>query len=78
MSSPNQEPQASSKSPNQDSKHMDVLCTLKFNLESKKMYEASIKVQDPNPNDNQDSQSQSKPLMSSWAQDQYLKDMDVL
>ena len=45
-----QEPSASSKVPNEDSKDMDILCTFKINIESQHLDHGCIKDQCPNPN----------------------------
>ena len=37
MSNPSQEPSASSKAPNEDLRDMDVLCTVKIKIKSKKL-----------------------------------------
>merc|ERR1711954_361522 len=42
---PSQEPPASSKAPNEDSKDMDVLCTFKIKIESKNLDHGCIKDQ---------------------------------
>ena len=47
---PSQEPQASSKAPNEDLKHMDVLCTLKIKIESQNSEYVCTKDQWPYPN----------------------------
>ena len=78
MPNPSQEPPASSKAPNQDLKDMDILCTSKIKLESnnskmgvsKTSDNIKIKIKIPNP-------SQEPPAYSK-AQNQDLKDMDVL
>jgi len=41
--SPSQEPQASSKAPNEDLKDMDVLCTFKIKIESQNSDHGYIK-----------------------------------
>ena len=58
MPNSSQEPPASSKAPNQDLEDMDVLCTLKIQIESKNLEHECIKDQWPNPNQNQDAQPQ--------------------
>ena len=45
MPNPSQEPPASSKAPNEDSKDMDVLCTFKIKIESQISVYGSIKDQ---------------------------------
>ena len=47
---PSLEPPASSKSPNQDLKDMDVFCTFKLKIESQKLDHACIKDEWPYPN----------------------------
>ena len=59
MPNPSQEPQASSKAPNEDLKDMDGLCTSKINIESKNLNQGYIKDQWPNPNQYQDAKTQS-------------------
>ena len=57
---PSQEPPASSKSPNEDLKDMDVLCTLKINKESQNLEHGFIKGMRPYTNQDQDSKPQSR------------------
>ena len=45
MSIPSQEPPASSKAPNQDLKDMDVLCSIKIEIESLNLEDECIKDQ---------------------------------
>ena len=53
MKTPNQEPSASSKTPNQDLQDMDVLCTLKIKIESWNLDHRCIKDQWRYPNQDQ-------------------------
>ena len=46
MTYPSQEPPASSKAPNQDSKDKDVLCTFKIKIESQNLKYGSKKKSD--------------------------------
>ena len=59
MLNPSQEPQASSKAPNEDLKDMDVLCTFKIKRESQNLDHQYIKDHKPYPNHNQDAKPQS-------------------
>ena len=59
MLKPSQEPPTSSKATNQDLKDMDVFCTLKIKIESKKLEHGYIKDQLPYPNQDQDDKPQS-------------------
>ena len=59
MLNPSQEPPASSKTPNQDLKDMDVLCTFKIKIESQNSDHGCIKDQWPYPNQDQDAKPQS-------------------
>ena len=79
MPNPSQEPPASSKAPNEDSKATNVLYTFKFKLESQNLENENekktsdlipIKIKMPNPSQ--------EPPMSSKALNEDLKDMDVL
>merc|ERR1711954_441966 len=79
MPNSSQEPQTSSKAPNEDFEDMDVLCTLKIKRErakiqimgkSKTSDHIQIKIKMPNPNQ--------EPPASSQAQNDDLQDMDVL
>ena len=56
---PSQEPPASSKSPNQDLKDMDLLCTFKTKIGSQTLGYGCIKDQWPYPNQDQDDKPQS-------------------
>ena len=58
MPNPSQDPQASSKAPNEDLKDMDVLCTFKIQVESQSMDHGCIEVQWPYPIQDQDTKSQ--------------------
>ena len=51
---PSQEPPASSKAPNEDLKHMYVLCTSKIKKEKQTLYHGCIKDQWPYPIQDQD------------------------
>ena len=78
ITNPSQEPQASSKAPNPDLKDMDVVCTLKINIESQNLDRGfsqtsghiQIKIKKPNPSQ--------EPQASSKAPNDDLNDMDVL
>ena len=61
---------ASSKTPIEDLKDMDVLCPFKTNIESQNLDQGYIKY----PNEDQDGE----PPASSKAPDEDLKDIDVL
>ena len=54
MPNPNQEPPLSSKTPNEDLKDMDVLCTTKIKIESQNLEYGCTKDQWPYPNQYQD------------------------
>ena len=54
-----QEPPVSSKSPNEDLKDMDVLCTFKIKIESQNLDHGCIKYQRPYSNQDQDAKLQS-------------------
>ena len=54
MQNPRQEPQASSKAPNEDLKDIDVLCTLKIKKESTNLDLWCMKKLSPYPNQDQD------------------------
>ena len=54
-----QEPQASFKAPNQDSKDMNVLCTFKIKVESQNLDHGYIKDLGPYLNQDQDTKPQS-------------------
>ena len=60
MSNPSQEPPASSKTPNQDMKDMDVLCTFKIKIESQNSDQGCVKDPWPYWNQDQDAKSQSE------------------
>ena len=60
MPNPSQEPPASSKTPNDDLKNMDVLCTFKINLDSQNLDLGTIIGQGSCPNHNHDAKSQSE------------------
>ena len=78
MPNPSQEPPASSKAPDEDLKDMNVLCTFKIKIESQNLEYVCKKDQWPYPNQYQDAKPQSGPPASSKAQNEDLKDMDVL
>ena len=59
MSNPTQEPQASSKGPNQVLKDMDVLCTFKIKILSQNYERGSTKDHWPYPNQDEDAQPRS-------------------
>ena len=59
MPNPSQEPPASSKTPNEDLKDIDALCTLKIKIESQNSDHGFIKDQWPYPNQDQDAKPQS-------------------
>ena len=75
---PSQEPPASSKSPNEVLKDMDVLCTFKIKIESQNLDHGFINDQQPYQNPEQDSKPRQEPPASSKAPNEDLKDMDVL
>ena len=56
---PSEEPQASSKAPNEDLKDIDVLYTFKMKLKSQNLNHGCIKEQWQYPNQNQDAKPQS-------------------
>ena len=58
MPNPIQEPPVFSKTPNEDLKDMDVLCTLKIKIQSQNSDYGYIKDQWPYPNQDQDPKSQ--------------------
>ena len=64
MPNPSQEPPASSKSPDQDLKDMDVLCTFKIKIETQNWV---IKDQWPCPNQYQDVKTQSGTSSTLWS-----------
>ena len=70
MPNPSQEPLASSRSPNQDVKAIDVLCTFKIIGVPKTSAHVLIQIKIPNPSE--------EPPESSKALDLALKDMDIL
>ena len=59
MPNPSQEPPASSKTPNEDLKDMDVLCTFKIKIESQNLDHCCIKDQWPYSYQDQDGKPQS-------------------
>merc|ERR1711954_371666 len=59
MPNPSQEPKASSKTPDEDLKDMDVLCNLQIKIESQNLDHEYIKDQQPYPNQDQDAKPQS-------------------
>ena len=59
MPNPSQEPPASSKAPKEDSKDVDVLCTFKIKIESKKLEYWCINNHWTDPNKDQDTKPQS-------------------
>ena len=58
MPNPSQEPPESYKSPNQDSKDMDVLCTFKIHMLRQNLEYGCIKDQWPDPNKYPDAKPQ--------------------
>ena len=60
MPNASQEPTASSKAQNQDLKDIDVLCTFKINIESKKKDHGCNNNQWPYPNQSLDAKAQSE------------------
>ena len=74
----NQEPPVSSKAPNKDLEDIDVLLTLKINIESKNLEHGFIKDQWPYPNKLKLPSPSQEPQASSKAPTQDLTDMDVL
>ena len=67
MPNPSQELPASSKSPYQDLKDKEVLCTFKIKIESLDSDHGYIKEQWPYPNQDQDANSSQEPPASSKA-----------
>ena len=59
MPNPSQEPQASSKAPNDDLKDLDVLWTFKFKIESQNLDHGCTKNQWPYLNQDKDAKTQS-------------------
>ena len=78
MTNPIQKPSASSKTPNEDLKDINVTCTLKIKLESQNMDHVFIKDQWTYLNIDWDANPGHDPLASSKATNQELKDMDIL
>ena len=78
MTNPGQETPSSNKAPNQDLKDKDDLCTFKIKIESQKLVQKSIKVQELYPIYDQDAKLNQEPPASLLAQDQDLKDIEVL
>ena len=78
MPKPSQEPPASSKAPNEDLKDMDVLCTFKIKIESQKSANGYIKDHCPYKIKMKMSNPSQEPAPSSKAQNEGLKDMDIL
>ena len=70
MPNPSQQPPASSKAPNHDSKDIDVLYTFKIKVESQNFDRECMKDKISNPSQ--------EPPASSKAPNQELKDMDML
>ena len=59
MKTPSQEPPASSKAPDEDLKHMDVLCTFKIKKERPNLEQGCIKDQWQYQNQDQDTKPNS-------------------
>ena len=59
MPNPSEEPPASSKSPNEDLKDMDVLCMFKIKIESQNLDPGCIKDQQLYAHQNQNAKPQS-------------------
>ena len=78
MPNPSQQPPASSKTPNEDLKDMDVLCTFKIKKERQNLEYGYIKDQLSYPNQDQDKKLQSGTSTSSKTQTQDIMDIDVL
>ena len=78
MQNTSQEPQASSKDPNEDLKDMDVLCTFKIKIERQHFDHGCIKGQWSYKNQDWVQNPNQEPPASSNAQDEDLNDMDVL
>ena len=66
ISNLSQEPPVSIKAPNQELKHMDVLCTFKIRIEGKNLEKGCIKDQWPYPNQDQDAKPQDPQATSKW------------
>ena len=77
MPNSSQEPQASSKAPNEDFKNMDVICILKIKIESQNSDHGCIKDQWTYPIKIKMPNSSQEPPASSKAQDEDLKEMDM-
>ena len=75
---PCQEPPASSKAPNEDSKDMDILCNFNIKLESQHLDHGCNKDQWPYPNQGQDAKPHPEPPATSKAPNHDLKDIDIL
>ena len=78
MPNSSQEPPMSSKAPSEDLKDMDVLCTFKISIESKKLDQGYIKNQWSYPNKIKMPNPTQEPPASSKAPNEDSKDMDVL
>ena len=78
MPNTSQEPWASSKDPSQDLEDMDVLCTFKVKIVSQKLEHGYSKDQWPYPKQDERPVFSQEPPVSSKAQIQKLKDMDLL
>ena len=78
MLNPSQEHPTSYKAPNKDYNDMDVLCTFKIKIESHNSKQGCIKDQWPCLIQDQDTNPSKEPQANSKAQNQDLKDMDVL
>ena len=79
MPNPSQESPASSESPNEDLKDMDVLCTFKNKIETQNLDHGCFKDHHwPYPNIFHDSKPQLETSSILLSPNQDLKDMDVL
>ena len=78
MLNPSQEPPAPTKAQNQGWKDMDVLCTFKIKIENKDLKYGCIKDQWPFSNQDKMTNPSHQPPAPTKAQNQDLKDMDVL
>ena len=78
MQNSSQDPPASFKTPNEDLKDMDFLCTFKFKLECQNLDHGCIKDHCPYPNQDQDAKPQPKTSSILKAANEDLKDMDFL
>ena len=78
MPNPSQELPASSKTPNDDLKDMDVLCTFKVKIESQNLDHECIKDQWPYSNQDQNAKPQSGTFSILESPNEDFKDIDIL